>query len=356
MWKNKKNPYLPNVLSEIFFFTVKIIFIMPLRIIQISAPDSVHSDIKKVADEKSAIDYWYNAKNRDGRRTTNILVSVEKQQELMDELQKKMSKVDNWRLIVLPVEATIPHHDSSEVSEKKFSGPSVTREALFNQIHKGAKLDSNFILFTILASIVCSIGLVKDNAAVVIGAMVIAPLLGPNLGLAFGAALGDKEFIIQAIKTNITGLVLTFSIAIITGLLIQLPVDSHELISRTDVGFDAIALALAAGSAAVLSLTTGLSSSLVGVMVAAALMPPALAVGLFIGNGHFANAYSAGLLLIANIICISLASQVIFLLKGIKPRTWYHQRQSKQSTTVNIITWLFLLLAVMGLIFLNSHS
>jgi uncharacterized hydrophobic protein (TIGR00341 family) len=356
LWKNKKNPYLPNVLSEKFFFTVKIIFIMPLRIIQISAPDSVHSEIKKVADEKNAVDYWYNAKNRDGRRTTNILVSVENQQELMDELQKKMSNVDNWRLVVVPVEATVPHHETTETTEKKFTGPSVTREALFNQIQKGAKLDSNFVLFTLLASIVCSIGLIKDNAAVVIGAMVIAPLLGPNLGLAFGAALGDKEFIIQAIKTNITGLLLTFTIAIVTGLLIELPTESHELLSRTDVGFDAIALALAAGSAAVLSLTTGLSSSLVGVMVAAALMPPALAVGLFIGAGHIANAYSACLLLAANIVCISLASQLIFLIKGIKPRTWYHQRQSKQSTTVNIITWLFLLLAVMGLIYLNSQS
>ncbi len=91
--------------------------------------------------------------------------------------------------------------------------------------------------------------------------MVIAPLLSPNVALALG---------------------LSFAIAV------TLPIDlvSQELLSRTDVGLDSIVLALASGSAAALSLTTGLSSVLVGVMVAVVLMPPRATLAVMLASGQ----------------------------------------------------------------------
>lgn len=62
---------------------------MPLRIVEISAPDTQHAAIKKLAEKHEAIDYWYSAKNKDGRRSTQILVHLNHQQALMDDLQKK---------------------------------------------------------------------------------------------------------------------------------------------------------------------------------------------------------------------------------------------------------------------------
>lgn len=92
---------------------------MPLRIVEISAPDTQHAAIKKLAEKHEAIDYWYSAKNKDGRRSTQILVHLNHQQALMDDLQKEMHKEDHWRLIVLPVRSTLPEHKISEAESDK---------------------------------------------------------------------------------------------------------------------------------------------------------------------------------------------------------------------------------------------
>ena len=94
---------------------------------------------------------------------------------------------------------------------------------------------------------------------------------------------------------------------------------SPELAGRTNVGLDSVALALASGAAAALSLTTGLSSVMVGVMVAVALLPPAVTLGLMLGHGEGSLAAGAGLLLAINVVCINLASKVVFFIKGIRP-------------------------------------
>jgi len=125
--------------------------------------------------------------------------------------------------------------------------------------------------------------------AVVIGAMVIAPMLGPNIGFALGAALDDWRLIKRAVAAGIVGIALAFIATAIVGYAVTLNLDTNELLARTQVGLDA-ALALAAGAAAALAVTTRSSSSLVGVMVAAALLPPTCAVGLFLGAGRFAEA------------------------------------------------------------------
>ena len=332
---------------------------MPLRLLEISAPEASFAAVKNVAEKNSAIDYWHSAKNKDGRRTVSILIHLENQQSLTDDLQRAMNKDDHWRLVVVPVDATIPKLESSAPADdengngkaKKIVKGTLTREELYHDVEKGAKLDFDFALLVFLSTIVCAIGLIASNVAVVIGAMVIAPLLGPNLALAFGVSLGDRELITKAIKANAAGLLLTLFISIIAGLVLNLPIIGTELLDRTEVGFDSLALALASGAAAVLSLTTGLSSTLVGVMVAVALMPPAVTLGLMLGMGMFGHAYGAGLLLIANIVCINLSAQVFFLVKGIKPRTWYEQRKSNQSVKMTIYFWLFLLVTISGLIF-----
>lgn len=195
-----------------------------------------------------------------------------------------------------------------------------------------------------------SIGLIHDDVPVIIGAMVIAPLLGPILALAFGVAIGERRFVISAIKTNAAGLGLTLLAAAAIGWILPLPLDGDELMGRTDVGLHTIALALAAGAAGVLSLTTGLSGALVGVMVAVALMPPAVSLGLFLGGGEFNNAYAAALHLMANIVSISLAAQLVFLASGIRPRSWYKRKKSEQSVRNIVLFWVVLLLAVAGLI------
>lgn len=328
---------------------------MPIRIVEIIAPGDNTNQIQELAEKHDYIDSWHSAKNKDGRRSVKILIKLDNQQKLTDDLQRIMNKEKNWRITIQPVEATIPLQDNNNGNDNnKTVRGTITREELYNEIRKGAQTDFNFLLLVTLSAIVCGIGLLNNNVAVIIGAMVIAPLLGPNLALAFGAALGDKSLITESIKSNITGLGMTLIMAALTGFIINAPLIGSEIMDRTEVGYDSLALALAAGAAAVLSMTTGLSSTLVGVMVAVALMPPAVTLGLMLGMGEWDHAYGAGLLLTANIVCISIAAQVIFIVKKIKPRTWYMRKKSKQSVKLNIIFWVALLLAIMALIGLRA--
>lgn len=345
---------------------------MSLRIIEISAPQSASDKIKDLAERYEAIDCWqaerksWLYKKDDVRITSRILVNVQNQQEMLDALQRAISRNEGWRITLIPVEATLPKPENPEsVSGAKKNGKlrirdilrgSVTREELYQDMENGAKISIDFLLLVVLSSLVAGIGLIQSDVAVIIGAMVIAPLLGPNLALAFGAALGDRALILKAVQTNICGIALTLSVSILAGFFLSFDSinASVEMMNRTNVGFASIILALASGAAAVLSLTMGVSSALVGVMVAVALMPPAVTLGILIGQQEWQFAYGSMLLLGTNIVCVNLAAQSVFRLKGIKPRTWYEEKKAKKASLINGLFWLGMLAVLAVLILLRT--
>jgi uncharacterized hydrophobic protein (TIGR00341 family) len=275
----------------------------------------------------------------------------------MDALQNILAGSENARIVVLPVDTVIPRAEGEGDKTVR-----TTREELYSRIEQGARIDSNYLLLTLLSTVVAAIGLIEDNVAVVVGAMVIAPLLGPIIALAFGSSLGDGRLMLAGLRTALTGLGLAFMMAFLLGVL--WPVDMHrgellvastEILSRTDVGLDGIALALASGAAAVLSLTTGLSSTLVGVMVAVALLPPTATMGMLLGAGHPTLAIGAMLLLAVNVVCVIVAAKVVFLAKGVKPRTWYEQRKARQSTALSTAFWLALLAVLVVVVLVRQQ-
>ena len=104
-----------------------------------------------------------------------------------------------------------------------------------------------------------------------------------------------------------------------------------------------------------LSLATGLSSALVGVMVAVALLPPAATTGMMLGSGQPALAMGAALLLAVNVVCINLAAKLMFLLKGVRPRTWLEKRKARQSFTLYILIWIVTLVVLMTAILVRQQ-
>ncbi len=105
-----------------------------------------------------------------------------------------------------------------------------------------------------------------------------------------------------------------------------------------------MALALVSGAAAVMSLTTGVSSALVGVMVAVALLPPAATLGMLLGSAQPGLAVGTALLLAVSVVSVILAAKLVFLAKGVKPRTWLEKRAAQQSTRVYLVVWIATLL------------
>ena len=324
-----------------------------MKIIEVIADESYIDSIKNIADKNDASDFWVVSSGREERKVVRILVKPEQRQIILDALQGILSTSLSARVVVIPIEATLPREEEPEKKTKIISAAETTREELYNSIGKNAHLNRTYLLLIFLSTVVVAIGLLKDNVAVVIGAMVIAPLLGPNLALALGTALGDTDLMWKAFKTGLAGMSLALVLSILIGIFWPLNVESRELLARTYVGLDSAVLAMASGAAAVISLTSGIPSILVGVMVAVALLPPAATMGLMLGAGQTDLAYGAAFLLAVNIVAINLSAKLAFLIQGIKPRTWLEKKKAKQSMLSYIIIWVLTLAALLFVIYFH---
>lgn len=327
-----------------------------MKLIEIWADPGHDDTLAGIAEQREVVDCWRGPSVEGDRRLTRMLVRPEQTQAVLDALQQVLGGAAESRITVQALETVLPRlkEPETDTETEDRQGPAATREALYESVEKNARLDRNFVLLVVLSTVVAAIGLVKNNAAVVIGAMVIAPLLGPNLALAMGTALGDSALMLKAAVTNLVGLGLAIALSFVIGTMLPHDLSSHELMTRTDVGLDSVALALASGAAAVLSMTTGLPAVLVGVMVAVALLPPAATFGLMLGFGFGNLAVNAGLLLAVNVVCVNLAAKVVLLVQGVKPRTWLEKRAARQSMVIYIVLWIVTLAALVGIIYLKG--
>jgi len=313
-----------------------------MRIIEVIT-ECGHADTVRSIAEQHELDAWVVPTEDEVRCISRLLVRPDKQQAVLDSLQGALDKIDYFRILLIPLDGALPRPSKEEAEEVKRQAKTLSREELYQEISNSSEINNNYLFMVVLSTIVAAIGLLENNVAIIIGAMVIAPLLGPNIALSFATALGDRDLAWSALKANLTGLGLALLISFVIGFFWPYSLDTPELISRTDVGLDGIVLALASGAAAVLSLASGYSMSLVGVMVAVALLPPAATLGLMLGAGQYQNALGAGLLLAVNVVCVNLSGKLVFLLKGIKPRTWLEKRKARQSMKTYVIFWLVVL-------------
>lgn len=329
--------------------------------VEVTAEDRFSADIAGIAERFNTIDFYSGPVAEDGRRHYVLIAGRGDRQGLIDALQGLLASTQTSRIVLFNVEATIPpepeEKESDEaVAERRKQVIGATREELYNDVTHGADLDSGYLMQVVLSTIVAAIGLLEDNVAVVIGAMVIAPLLGPNLALSFGAALGDARLMSRALITGGVGLGVAIALGVAIGMLGLFPLTANELLSRTEVGLDGVVLALASGAAAALSISSGLSSALVGVMVAVALLPPTATMGIMFGAGLQMQALGALLLLVVNVASVNLAALVVFLARGIRARTWLERRAARQSALITAATWLVLLVVLIAIIVLRDRA
>jgi len=342
-----------------------------MRIVEVIARARHAKELIGMARFYGAVDTWWGQPDDDGRQAVRMLVPDGARQKLLDALQNLLDSEDNARIVITPVDATLPREEAKPNGESEKDGAKdgagdgeddeaqnrevrQTREELYSQIAKGARLDGSFVLLVMLSTIVAAIGLAEDNVAVVIGAMVIAPLLGPNIAFAFATSLGDKALTAEALVTDLAGLAIALALSLVIGLISPIDLNTPEIMARTDVNLASVALALASGAAAVLSLTTGLSSALVGVMVAVALLPPTAVLGMMLGHGRWELAGGAALLLAVNVVCVLVSAKIVFLARGVKPRTWLDSERARQSRTLYLGLWVLLLLVLVGVILVRG--
>ena len=191
------------------------------------------------------------------------------------------------------------------------------RETVRIAINKDASFTTSYMVMNVLATIVACYGLIANSTAVVIGAMLIAMLMGPITGAALALVDGNNRLLGKAFLSELAGVVLVLSVAFLIGRIYHdVPLGS-EVMSRTAPNILDLMIALAGGAAgAYATVSRKLNSGLIGVAIATALVPPLSACSLLLARGETRLALGAFLLFFTNFVAIQFASSLVLWLHG----------------------------------------
>ncbi len=318
-----------------------------MRQINIVLPDR---DVKKVLDiaEKSELKA---AHVRSAGDIDLVIITVPD-----DDVNEFITKLKGAGIDKIGTISILPIHAAISETEKEKVPTIAPKEEIIESARKACYLTRGYIFMIVVAAFVATLGLMMNSVAVVIGAMVIAPLLGPSIAASVGTVMGDTALFRKGIMSTTLGL----SIVIISAAVTAFFVNSFQLLppmvnisledlpsemkERTTLNILIVGLALASGAAGAYSFAEKKGEILVGVMIAVALVPPAAIVGIGIALLDAEFIIFSGLILAVNIFCINIAGTLVFWKLGIKPGGFIEMMFSKKDLKKRLIITLIILL------------
>ena len=207
---------------------------------------------------------------------------------------------------------------------------------------RDAELDEVFLVLSVGASLIATLGLLANSAAVVIGAMVVAPWITPLRAAAFAILLGEVQLLGRSLRTLLVGVSTTTLLSLILGLAARLPQFGTEVLTRTAPNLLDLGIALVAGGLATYAkLRSDAVSSMAGTAIAVALVPPVCVMGLLLSHQRWSEAYGAALLFTTNLLGILTGGLVLMAWKD---RQFRHVlRRSHLSAASFLLTGLLLI-------------
>ena len=200
------------------------------------------------------------------------------------------------------------------------------KETVLKVLDDESSPDFDFFMLIILSCTIATLGLITDSLAVIIGAMLVAPLMSPIMGLSLASVVGEQRLFKRAISALVEGMLLAILLSCILafilyhlpfGILEEIP---NEVLVRTRPSPFDLVIALAGGAAAAYALAMPkLSAALPGVAISTALMPPLCTIGIGIGIQNANVIFGATLIFLTNLLAISFSGIVIFLWLGFRP-------------------------------------
>ena len=230
-----------------------------------------------------------------------------------------------WDNLIWQLRQLLPRMDIKERTEA------------YTRIRRSARPDLDFYILISLSTLIAALGLIISSPAVVIGAMLVAPLMSPMIGAGLAVVLGDIRFIRLSIGAVLRGALLAIAFGAVAGLIsIDQPATS-ELLARTQPSLIDLAIALFSGLAGAYALSrSDAAGALPGVAIAAALVPPLATVGISLTAGRYGEAFGALLLFVANFVSISSATALMFLVLGFRPTVSQKSRRTVQARSVRV--------------------
>ncbi|HVU31305.1 MAG TPA: DUF389 domain-containing protein, partial [Sphingomicrobium sp.] len=192
----------------------------------------------------------------------------------------------------------------------------VDHAAVVQRVYEDSGWSSHFAVMTLLSAGIAILGLLLSSPAVVIGAMLISPLMGPIIGLGFGIATFDWREIRRSLIPLAIGIGLALLFCAVIVLLSPLQTVTSEISSRTRPNLFDLLVALFSGLAGTYAMIRGRHGAIVGVAIATALMPPLAVVGFGLATADWDVLAGSALLFLTNLVTISAAAAVLARIYG----------------------------------------
>ncbi|WP_313690846.1 TIGR00341 family protein [Halorarum halobium] len=297
-----------------------------MRLVQVLVPSGTRGAVLDALDGQG-IDYavFEQVGRGDFEAMVQFPVPPSGVEPVMEQLFAAGIREDSYT-IVMATETVVSQRLSA--LEERFPGLRISREELYARAQDLAPANSTFFAFLVLSTVIATTGLLLDSAATIIGAMVVAPLMGPAISASVGTILDEPEMASRGVTLQVLGLLAAIATAAALGWVLQQTVliapgldirTIPQVAERTSPNVLSLFLALGSGLAGALSIMRGSGSTLVGVAIAVALVPPAAISGLGVTLGLPGVAIAAAILVVVNLLAINLSALVLFYLSGFKP-------------------------------------
>lgn len=333
-----------------------------MRLVQVMIPAGKRETVLGVLDDEG-IDYALTdeVSGREYTALVSFPLPVGAVEPVLESLREAGIERDAYT-VVLDAETVVSRRfdqlvDRYEESEEG-NGDRIAREELVARAKDLAPRLSTFVIMTAISAIVATSGLLLDSPAVVVGSMVIAPLIGPAMATSVGSVLDESELFVRGVKLQVLGGFLAVAAAGVFAAALRLsgaiPLTAEEVFAIGEVrerlapDVLSLAVALGAGVAGALSLSSGVSAALVGVMIAAALVPPTAVVGIGLAWGQPETVLGAAVLVLVNFLSINIAALAVLSVQGYRPFHWFRQDEATESTGRRIVVLGMVLLVLSG--------
>ncbi|WP_265109030.1 TIGR00341 family protein [Halosolutus halophilus] len=315
-----------------------------MRYLEITVPKGKRPAVLDILEDEG-IDYVVSdeTSGRGYAAVVRFPVPTQAVEPLLDRL-KRVGIGDEASVVVIDAETVISEQFATlrdQYTHGSQAGARTSRQVLRTKADELTPPFAIYAVMLLISAVVATSGLLADSPAVVIGAMVIAPLLGPALAASVGIVTGDDRLKLTGFSYQVVGVMMVILASIGLAALARLAglepggvdiVVATELQERVAPNLFSLAVALGAGIAGILSLTRGFSEAIVGVMIAAALIPPSAAVGITVAWGMYGAAIGAGVLVIVNVLSINLAALATLWIAGYRPQGLFEVSPTRTPT------------------------
>lgn len=191
----------------------------------------------------------------------------------------------------------------------RLTGDREDEREVIEQVSAGVVFRGTNLWILMFAILIASLGLNVNSTAVIIGAMLVSPLMGPIIGMGLSVGIGDYELLRRALRNYGVATVISVLTATLYFLLSPLSEARSELLARTSPTLYDVLIAFCGGAAGVLALTTKSKGQVIpGVAIATALMPPLCTAGYGLATAQWNYFFGAFYLFFINTVFIALAT------------------------------------------------